>query len=133
MSDKYKTGTRVRVVIDGEVEGVAHNLSAVMRYDSSGAGFVKVRDQYGTYHYIWVNDGLSGSVELTGPANWPPRIGDVWALPDGTEYFVRRHAHDSDKLVLTSDLLTNAKFFYDEICGEFETFKALGPVLVRRK
>lgn len=65
--------------------------------------------------------------------NWPPRIGDVWALPDGTEYFVRRHAHDSDKLVLASDLLTNAKFFYNEICGEFETFKALGPVLVRRK
>lgn len=132
MSDgKYKTGTRVRVVIDGEIEDVVYGLDAVMRYDGSGAGFVQVRDQHGTYHYIWVNDGLSGSVELTEPANWPPQLGDVWRLPDGTEFFARRNTCKRDRLVLVSDRADDERSnFYDT---EFDDFKGLGPSLVRRK
>jgi hypothetical protein len=132
MSDsKYKTGMRVRVVIDGEIGGVAYDLRAAVRYDSSGAGFVKVRDQHGTFHYIWVNDREPGSVELTEPANWPPQLGDVWQLPDGTEFFARCNTCNYDRLVLVADRSDDVRSnFYD---SEFETFKALGPVLVRRK
>lgn len=133
MSDnKYKTGMRVRVEIDGEIEaGIAYDISAAMRYDSSGAGFVRVRDQHGTYHYIWVNDGLAGSVEFAEPVNWPPQQGDVWQLPDGTEFFARRNTCDRDRLVLVPDRSDGGRGnFYD---SEFDDFKGFGPSLVRRK
>lgn len=111
-----------RVKVNAEFEGE-------ITYVSVGGGSIDVRPD-GDYIDI---EYLPSKFVTPIIENWPPRLGDVWALPDGTEYFVRRHAHDSDKLVLTSDLSNNARFFYDETCGEFETFKALNPVLVRRK
>ena len=121
---RFKKGERVRVVIEGEVNTYSKGgglYEAI--YVTTGNGY--------ECHYVLL--GIAGSpkgtvsVERLDPAGWPPQVGDIWEA-DGREYCVQKWPLGAKVRVSSFDAPDT--YWY---AIELEGFKALNPVLVRRR
>lgn len=112
---KYKKGQRVKVELEGEIRNP----------DSyNGCAWIVAGD--GEYsHYVYLDSSTAGvKVTLADPEDWPPQVGDIWEA-DGKEWFVRKNTDSRVRVVFVSE--------DNDMRVELENFKALNPVLVRRR
>lgn len=115
---EFRVGQRVKVnaVFEGELRCINGNGTVDVLPDS----------QVGEYLGHDVEYIQSEYVTLADPENWPPQLGDIWAVGD-KEWFARFSA-------LTPVYLEATGPYQKCYAGyTFYEFKALGPVLVRRK
>jgi len=119
---EFKIGQRVKVELEGTIVGL-----------ESHDGCIKIWSDQEYAHYVCVDRWSGGQIDtgakvtLTGPENWPPQVGDIWEA-DGGEFVARKSLAGRDYIVCIP---------VDDIHGHYamETapFKALNPVLVRRR
>jgi hypothetical protein len=112
---EFKKGLRVKVEIEGIVEST-----------SSYHGCADIRDNRGYAHFICVTSDAV-TVTPTDPPDWPPQVGDIWEA-EGTEYYVRPSISERGEVVIIG-----FEGHKDYIQPRFDLFKALNPVLVRRR
>ena len=114
---EYKKGQRVKVEFEGVVK-VA---------DSDGMLEILTDDGY--FYYIAARREPGVKITPADPKGWPPRVGDIWET-GGTEYFAR---HSADKMGITMVPDGQDVIGHYALNSMSETFKALNPVLVRRR
>lgn len=129
---EYKRGQRLRVTLDLVVEDQASGLP--------GNTITGLRAVGGTgdgpnYHAIDLNAPFA-KVEILDPANWPPQVGDIWEA-GGREYFARLSGQQSIWLIVSdchaAAMADNQPDYYENVPGSLDAFKALNPVLARRR
>lgn len=117
---EFKNGQRVKVELEGKIiDTYSHDACVKILDDDTESG--------GWNHYVYL---MSPAVKVTpaGPAGWPPQVGDIWATRDGFgpvgEWFCQSSRMHG--FVMRSEDTSNTRVVLDE-------FKALNPVLVRRR
>jgi hypothetical protein len=77
---QFPVGSRVKVTVEGRVTSCT---------PSTGIPALVIACDNGRLHSFLLDDE---TVEVTAvaPKDWPPQAGDLWATPDGREWFVRK-------------------------------------------
>lgn len=119
-----KVGDKVHVEFDGVV-----NEEPVSWGDGRLSMTVRIQTPD-----LYVHDICHSSAVITrtDPLNWPPQLGDVWEA-GAHDYTVRKHSW-SESVVVTPMEGGNAysEEYSDKRC-RLDAFKALKPVLARRR
>jgi hypothetical protein len=116
---EFRVGQRVKVsaVFEGELRCINGDGTVDVLPDSQAGEYLGRDVEYSIQ---------SEFVTLADPENWPPQLGDIWAVGD-KEWFARYSA--------LTPVYLEAADPYQKCYAEysFDQFKALNPVLVRRK
>lgn len=112
---EFKTGQRVKVEYEGTVQG-------------AGTTRISVLPDGGGYRMI---DLTKNKVTLLDPPDWPPEAGDIWETSDGCR---------AEEWFAVTGLISGGIFMQPDngedgwsLKSNAERFKALNPVLVRRR
>ena len=122
---EYKRGQRVRVEVEGVIDWTLSDGRIRLRQPSGFADYVRVT-------------APDAKVTVLDPPDWPPQVGDIWEA-DGMEYHAEewhRDPYDPVTLVLQpSSHRPDTWAYSNDSCYEknLDDFKALNPVLVRRR
>jgi hypothetical protein len=118
MTEKVKKGDRVHVEFDGTV-------------DYAGDQAILVHpDEAPIVHSV--DNRL---ITLLDPAGWPPRVGDIWQA-EGGEFYTRACRLESKRREVVIESMDGEPVNFwegSEDRSGLEDFKALRPVLVRRR
>jgi hypothetical protein len=112
---EFKKGQRVRVEFEGIVDwfdGEVLQLSSDIPRES---------------HRLVKVDTFNTKVTPAGPADWPPQVGDIWEA-EGEEYYACDDAFGDGIRVESFDYGKHSESYKN-----LDPFKALNPVLVRRR
>jgi hypothetical protein len=117
---RFKVGQRIHVEYNGTLAAQGDGMKATIKVDNP---------PYGDRLYL-VN---LTEVKITqaDPKDWPPQVGDIWEA-DGREWYAREHSLDDLGIVVESFDHPNGKPSHYQR-GTLADFKALNPVLVRRR
>lgn len=141
---KHPIGTEVEVAFKGKIVSDAYGYVKSGYEDDGYAGFIVVQDADGIRHIVYRSNTTEahGTVKLTGPANWPPREGDVWTA-GAKEFYVRKREPRSVTSAIrvvnfadTSDVYeaqSSSPYHTFTIAKSLDQFKALKPTLARRR
>lgn len=115
---EYQVGQKIKIEFEGTVRehGVSDELCT------------EVADSMGRYHYIVLGSG-GVTVTTQDPEHWPPEVGDIWKAND-REYYVRQNRMSRSSVTVAAFEDSVTRDYIDE---EQEKFKALNPVLIRRR
>ncbi len=124
--EEFSKGQRVRIEIEGTVSLTVDNTWLQVHPDGYGPG-------------TDLSLSLKGiKVTLLDPPNWPPQVGDIWEK-GGMEYHAeewRRASLTDVGLVLQPYSHRDDNYAYSDqksYMRNLDDFKALNPVLVRRR
>jgi hypothetical protein len=127
---EFKRDQRVRVTIETKVERVYGDGRITFYVPPAGAGRYLTVDT--------VDDTLGVTVEVMDPPNWPPQVGDVWEA-DGLDFYVRQYQGARGRIAIEPFERDSrpAVRYTDSVAAverdSLDSFKALNPVLVRRR
>ena len=105
---EFKAGQRIKVEYTGIIPESGKGTDARLLFEGV---------------YLQVRPLEDIKVTLADPKDWPPQMGDIWEA-NGREYYVQSSL--SRKVVVRPDDTMHAQ-------PSLESFKALNPVLVRRR
>lgn len=114
---EFKKGQRVKVEYEGVVDWFDGEALQLSRDDSRKVSRLVRVDTFNT------------KVTLLDPADWPPQVGDIWEA-EGKEYYGRECRTAMEPGVYVGAIHAAGR---DYMPGQLDGFKALNPVLVRRR
>jgi len=110
---EFKEGQRVKVEYEGVIVAVHHEPELVYIIQRGGRN-------------AWIYPKFSTITPLD-PPDWPPQAGDIWEA-DGGEFLARKSMAGRDAIVCIP-----VDDIHNHYAMDTEPFKALNPVLVRRR
>jgi hypothetical protein len=96
---QYPVGSRVKVTVEGTVTSCTPSAT------TGTPALVITRDNGRLHSFLLDNETVE--VTAVAPKDWPPQAGDLWATPDGREWFVRVTSTFPAGLFITGDGLGN--------------------------
>src|SRR5262249_9488841 len=89
-----------------------------------------VIDKNGYTHYIYPRSSAD-TTKIT-VQNWPPQVGDIWEAR-GQEYYIREYTLGGGGVVIEPFTVPHCADSAGWEDARLDDFKALNPVLVRRR